>query len=126
MKRYAVLGAGLMGQAVVEDLLQTEADAAVTLLDSSDDRLKEAALLIEAHQGPFPESVIRLRAEEHFLFSVPVQVFHQKGGEKGPFVVSIRPFGLEVPLVMAFFLEPLEACVVPPELTAAAVQDDQL
>ncbi len=47
MKRYAVLGAGLMGQVVAKDLLETEADAAVTLLDSSEDRLKESATLVD-------------------------------------------------------------------------------
>lgn len=47
MKRYAVLGAGLMGQAIAKDLLETEADAAVTLLDFSEDRLKESALLVD-------------------------------------------------------------------------------
>jgi lysine 6-dehydrogenase len=47
MTRYAVLGAGLMGRVVAKDLLQTEEEATVTLLDSSNDRLNEAALLVD-------------------------------------------------------------------------------
>lgn len=47
MTRYAVLGAGLMGQVVAEDLLQTEADAEVTLLDFNESGLTEAAHLVD-------------------------------------------------------------------------------
>ena len=36
MKRYAVLGAGLMGRVAARDLLETEADSAVTLVDSNE------------------------------------------------------------------------------------------
>jgi lysine 6-dehydrogenase len=43
MKRYAVLGAGLMGRVVARDLLASEADATVTLLDLSSDLLGAAS-----------------------------------------------------------------------------------
>ena len=42
MKRYAVMGAGLMGRVVAKDLIQTEPDAVVTLID------RDAGLLADA------------------------------------------------------------------------------
>jgi lysine 6-dehydrogenase len=43
MKRYAVLGAGLMGRVAVKDLLSTEPDAGVTLLDVDEGLLEEVS-----------------------------------------------------------------------------------
>ncbi|UCE06913.1 MAG: hypothetical protein JSW07_02420 [bacterium] len=40
MKNYAVLGAGLMGQVIVKDLLETESDAGVTLINANEKVLK--------------------------------------------------------------------------------------
>jgi lysine 6-dehydrogenase len=46
MNRYAVLGAGLMGRVAVKDLLATEPDAGVTLLDMDEGLLEEVSELI--------------------------------------------------------------------------------
>lgn len=46
MKKYAVWGAGLMGRVVVQDLVETEADAEVTLFDVSDRLLRETVELV--------------------------------------------------------------------------------
>lgn len=43
MKKYAVIGAGLMGRVVAKDLLETEFDAQVTLVDIGESILREAA-----------------------------------------------------------------------------------
>ncbi|MFC1659844.1 saccharopine dehydrogenase family protein [Gemmatimonadota bacterium] len=43
MRAYAVLGAGLMGRAVAKDLLRSETDASVTLMDFREDVLEGVA-----------------------------------------------------------------------------------
>lgn len=43
MRQYAVLGAGLMGRVVARDLLESDEDATVTLLDLSADLLRKAS-----------------------------------------------------------------------------------
>ncbi len=47
MKRYAVIGAGLMGRVAAKDLLATEEDALVTLLDFDEGKLAEVASLLD-------------------------------------------------------------------------------
>jgi len=46
MRRYAVVGAGLMGRVAAKDFLATEPEARVTLLDFSEARLEAAAGLL--------------------------------------------------------------------------------
>jgi hypothetical protein len=46
-----VPGAGLTGQVVAKDFLESGADAAVTLLDSDDGRSAEAAILFVSEPG---------------------------------------------------------------------------
>lgn len=46
MIRYAVFGAGMMGRVMAQDLLDTDPDARVTLLDSSETSLETAVELI--------------------------------------------------------------------------------
>ncbi|MFQ5704363.1 MAG: saccharopine dehydrogenase family protein [Gemmatimonadales bacterium] len=47
MKRYAVMGAGLMGRVVAKDLIETEPDTAVTLIDFNAALLEDAAAFID-------------------------------------------------------------------------------
>ena len=46
MKRYAVFGAGMMGRVIAQDLVETEVDAEVAVLDVSDRLLEEAAAFV--------------------------------------------------------------------------------
>jgi lysine 6-dehydrogenase len=45
MKRYALIGAGMMGRAIARDLLSTEGDCTLTLLDSDPGKVEEVASL---------------------------------------------------------------------------------
>jgi lysine 6-dehydrogenase len=56
MKQYAVMGAGLMGRVVAKHFLQTESDAAVTLLDR-DERLLGQAVDFVADERLHPAQV---------------------------------------------------------------------
>ena len=47
MERYAVMGAGLMGRVIAKDLIETEPDAVVTLIDFDAGLLKDAAEFID-------------------------------------------------------------------------------
>lgn len=47
MKRYAVIGAGMMGRVIAQDLLNTEADSSVTILDSDVEKLNDLARFLD-------------------------------------------------------------------------------
>jgi len=47
MKRYAVAGSGLMGRIIAKDLLNTESDARVTIIDKNESNLKNTADYID-------------------------------------------------------------------------------
>ena len=47
MKKYAVFGAGMMGRVIAQDLVESEADAEVSVFDVSDSLLEEASAFVE-------------------------------------------------------------------------------
>ena len=50
MKTYAVIGAGMMGRVIAKDLLDTEPDSSVTILDSDSEKLKEVARFLDTER----------------------------------------------------------------------------
>ena len=60
-RRYAVFGAGMMGRVVAKDLIDSEPDAHVTLLDFSEGLLGEASAAI----GSDRLRVARVDATDH-------------------------------------------------------------
>lgn len=48
MRRYAVIGAGMMGRVITEDLLNTEPDDGVTILDQDPRRAEDAVRYLDS------------------------------------------------------------------------------
>ncbi len=50
MRRYAVVGAGMMGRVIAKDLLNTEPESSVTILDADNEKLNDVARFLDTER----------------------------------------------------------------------------
>ena len=87
MKTYAVFGAGLMGRVIAADLLESEPDAKVDVLDISDSLLQETREYVKSDR-------LRPRTLDATDRSATIRALKDRS-----VAICARPHGLSLPLI---------------------------